>query len=526
MPLNPSNNGKMAWPLEINLSRRIAGQSIWQQCGHLFFAGKAFYKGKVLSLEELESGLRTARCAEEVRQILRQLNGSFALAYKSATTSVAAVDVVRSIPLFYGNLTSGGAIFDQNPIALTTRDGLKLLHAYWPKIEFLPDTLTATPRHALLPGEFVFQERPKPAQRHRYYLHSLSPGNDHYQHYFEHFAATIDRMQHRLVTLLAGRTAVVPLSGGFDSRFILAMLHKAGYPSVQAYTYGRPDGHEQHVAHRVAAQLDIPWRFIPYDEQLLASAAEDDFLHFFHFASNAQALAQEQDYFALKALKSSLPTDAVFLPGFCGDLQAGSYLPDQFYRKKWEKKPELAASYCANRLARFEEVPKAFPGYLWQATGHYEAFYGLLERWMIEEKVSKYVVNAVRAFEYFGFQWLLPLWDREFVDFWKQVPLAYRRDKRLYRDVLNTVLFHPLNIGFAPGGFDQHFQSGNTATRLRYLLPRPLKSALKSMLIPKQEHQINNLNMLEPILLGQRQGLPVNEVMARWYLKHLDNLKA
>ena len=49
---------------------------------------------------------------------------------------------------------------------------------------------------------------------------------------------------------------------------------------------------------------------------------------------------------------------------------------------------------------------------------------------------SKYVLGNQRSYEVFGWDWHLPLWDKEYIDFWQKVPLKLKYKQKLYEDML------------------------------------------------------------------------------------------
>jgi len=49
-----------------------------------------------------------------------------------------------------------------------------------------------------------------------------------------------------------------------------------------------------------------------------------------------------------------------------------------------------------------------------------------------QERQSKFLINSARVYDFYGFDWWLPLWDAEFMRFWQTVPLALRRGKEWY----------------------------------------------------------------------------------------------
>ena len=55
----------------------------------------------------------------------------------------------------------------------------------------------------------------------------------------------------------------------------------------------------------------------------------------------------------------------------------------------------------------------------------------------VQERQAKFIVNAVRVYEFFGYEWLIPLWDNALFEFWRHVPLSLRYQRRLYFMAVN-----------------------------------------------------------------------------------------
>jgi asparagine synthase (glutamine-hydrolysing) len=285
-----------------------------------------------------------------------------------------------------------------------------------------------------------------------------------------------------------------------------------------AFTYGQPDGHEAKTAKKVCDQLGVEWRFIEYSKSLFEESDFEEFNNYCQYASAFGSVPQEQEFFALKALAKELsPSEYAVLPGFCGDVQAGSFIPDKFYESKWYKNKVSPRKYLAEKYGDKQNIEASDEKFedFWE-------FYSHIEEWVLRDRESKYIINGVRAYEFFGFEWYLPLWQKDFIKFWQMVPSAYRRDRALYIEVLTEKLFEPLGINFKSGGFDSRFKSGGINTYLRHVLPKGLKSGLKKLLVPKNEIEINNLNYFAQ-RLGREMGtaldpetLVVNEVMGEY----------
>jgi asparagine synthase (glutamine-hydrolysing) len=62
---------------------------------------------------------------------------------------------------------------------------------------------------------------------------------------------------------------VVPLSGGLDSRIIVAMLKRLGVEDVICFTYGKKGNREAEISRQVAEALGYRWYFVEYTKEKL-----------------------------------------------------------------------------------------------------------------------------------------------------------------------------------------------------------------------------------------------------------------
>ncbi len=269
----------------------------------------------------------------------------------------------------------------------------------------------------------------------------------------------LDAQSRDMVEYLGGRTAVVPLSGGYDSRLIACMLKKAKYERVVCFTYGRHN-QETGLSERVAKTLGFPWHFVDYDRLESGQFSDEPlFRDYCRYAGNLVSMPFLQEYFAVKFLKENdlLPDDSIFLPGHLGDNLGGSFIsrgaqgefhdtarhivrtffPFVLHDKGTEKHLELRAGYW-------------LPSHLSNSAEEIPGFTPAAETWNFSERLPKFIFNSARVFPFFGYRVYFPLWSRRLASFFSRVPYSLRDGKKLYDEVLKSRYFGPLKVVFGP----------------------------------------------------------------------------
>ena len=58
------------------------------------------------------------------------------------------------------------------------------------------------------------------------------------------------------------------------------------------------------------------------------------------------------------------------------------------------------------------------------------------------------VVNGQRLYDYFGYEWMLPLWEKSLVTFYQNIPLELRLGQNLFLDYLEKFNYKNLFKGY------------------------------------------------------------------------------
>ncbi|HNQ67056.1 MAG TPA: asparagine synthase C-terminal domain-containing protein [Bacteroidales bacterium] len=261
-----------------------------------------------------------------------------------------------------------------------------------------------------------------------------------------------------MIGFLNHRTAIVPLSGGFDSRLIVCLLKKLNYENVICFTYGRKTK-EVEISKDVAAALGYKWYFINYEEIDSENYLLDpSFIDYVHKYSNGYSMFFLQEYFAMRELLKMevIPKDSVFLPGHSGDFIGGSYVEKTAATRISPKNlaPYLLKKYFffkkpsrKNKDILIADIVETLKDYPVKNTIS-KIYNPYVEDWDIKEKLSKFIFRSSYVFTHFGFEHIFPLWTRKTIQFFRAVPYEMRSEKKLYNEILIEKFFISLNVFF------------------------------------------------------------------------------
>jgi len=361
---------------------------------------------------------------KELSGLFARVSGEFGFVVSGELGSVAVVDRVRSTPILVnptdrslgGRWEAEGAAWD-NPLASA---GF-LRGGFTPESSTVLRSISSIPacHYAFIDntGEFKFTRYAS----HRHDSDPIERGE---------VLGRLDIVANELVQYVVdicssvGRV-YVPLSGGYDSRFVAWLVREAGIRDVLCVTYGRPDSYEVVCAGQVAADLGLPWRHFPVSLELLRSVwKSDDFAHYLTSAFNGTSLPHIGDYPWLLSLDRSgeLDQSGIVLPGFCGDVLAGSFVPKHFApldRNQLDRLSEPVAPQLEKKVfnlsnwlspAEAEALDAHIDRYRKPVVGAQELV-SRVQSYSTEERISKFTCNAARAYEHFGLQFAFPLWN-------------------------------------------------------------------------------------------------------------------
>jgi asparagine synthase (glutamine-hydrolysing) len=251
------------------------GQPSWHRVekGDLrcFLRGNVFLDDRVSSPAEIAARLgellEDPLNRDDLRRVLLQMNGEYAVVLDTPDTGLLFADRVRSIPLFYAQDAGGLNVTDS---AHTLKKSMNPDYIEENGAEFLTTgfitgsgTLYAGIRQ-LQAGEYLIYDK-KTGRLHSSFYHRYLHGNFSLLPE-DRLIGQLDEVMTQCIMRLrkttGGKQIVVPLSGGLDSRIIVALLHRLGARDVVCYTYGKREDRDAAISRQVAEHLGYEWHFV------------------------------------------------------------------------------------------------------------------------------------------------------------------------------------------------------------------------------------------------------------------------
>ncbi|WP_125609606.1 hypothetical protein [Specibacter cremeus] len=403
------------------------------------------------------------RCDEELRRalddggitgdVLRGIPGHYAAVVHGPQELVLVADPLRSFPLFY-TVGDGGVRVSDDALELAGT-GADYVGDADSRLEFLHagyvagrNTLYAGVRQVQA-GEFVTVGAGNAVAAHVYrrleYTDSAIRDQDGVDAVF---SAALETTMSRFLEYADGRQLVVPLSGGLDSRLLSVYLREVGYENVVNFTYGTGRTREVLISEAVAAALGQRWHFCEYREDSIRRAWDSpETAEFIRYAHAGASLPHVQDWYAVRWLRQEglVDDDAIFLPGhtIVGNMHDEPVLDEDSTSRERIRDLILGYHYALqpnNReVTSIVRLRAAIDSFLDEVgyDGSVTARLAALEYWNVRERQTKYINNSMRNYEFFGYEWALPMLDREVYLAWGELHPDITRNRDWYRGYVN-----------------------------------------------------------------------------------------
>lgn len=430
----------------------------------LIYSGTVVFNGLKLSACELSKELDEVLLRGELETFLSQLSGFYSFIYASDEQLVVATDRIRSIPLVYSTVGRTVYISDSVSQVMTDLDSINyndFAEYQLSRAGYVlgDETLIEQVKHVAAGEALLLDEKGVTILNYFDFLPENSDVQSTEEEISVHLDNALDVSIRELISVADGRQIVVPLSGGYDSRVIAVYLKKLGYKNVVTFTFGSRKSKEVYISKKIAGALSFDWHFVEYTKsRWQAIKGSSEFIDYLQFISNYTSVPNVQVFPAIKELfeQGVVDNDAILVPGHTGDFISGGHMPKSLFglpavdnepaivkailakhfkvKSKAKLEQQLHDTLMANVLGLIEVAPNNAA-----ATSVFEA-------WEYRERQAKFIVNSNRYYDFYKLESWMPLWNKEFMNFWLKAPFTYRKNSRFwqkfiedkYKDITNS----------------------------------------------------------------------------------------
>ena len=396
------------------------------------------------------------------KKVLKYLGNHFGIIIITPKWTFAAVDYSRGYPIFWKisedklNLSSqanllGNKVVIKNQLlafqmsGYTTHD-----NTLWKNVKNLKA------------GTYLFYKNKNTFYCNRYF--SYLPKENYsltYKKYITKLSIQIENLIKRIIKDVSGGTIIIPLSAGLDSRLIASGLKNFGYHNVKCFSYGLKNNYEAKASKKISKKLGYDWAFVEInDKKAKKFYGSKIYKNYLKNSIDGCSTSTIQSLLAINELiiKKFINKNDILINGNSGDFISGGHIPYHIPKYKLNKQElkknfnNIISQHLDKHYSLWEELKsdsnqniikyELFKQVEYELKSKEIPLYGLIEFLEYENRQTKYVVNSQRIYDFYNIEWLLPLWNKNFIKFWEKVPMKYKLKQKLYRDTL-----HKLNYG-------------------------------------------------------------------------------
>ena len=400
----------------------------------------------------------------EIKNFLKKIDGHFAFIFEKKDKTIFAVDEIASIPLLYSRKDKIviGSEFDQiNNLEMIkfNKDSVLSIamsgYTIGDKTIYEDLNIVSAGHFAILNlNSNKFEIKP---------YHCFSPWNCNLNIDYTSARKELIDLNFKIIkktydySIKHNKKIAVPLSAGYDSRLIVSTLKQLGAKNVITFSYGLKNNFEAVAAKKISNYLGYDWYFVNLNhKKVYRDYQSQNFTKYLNVNNNYFSVLDYKEFTPIKELTNSgLLDNSIIVNGQAGDYISGGHtLHKNFQNNKRiytnnkenvfkciiDKHFSLWSSLkTKENIKKIEDILKIElkknnldNDYYFQDNLNYI----IIEFLEYYNRQSKHVVSRQRVYEFFKHEWSLPLWDKEYINFWEKIPIQFKVNQSLYIDAL------------------------------------------------------------------------------------------
>lgn len=407
-------------------------------------------------LAELFSGIITP---EAFFALLKELNGCFSIYFETDNFVFLASDKFATYPLFYSRHDENIYVSDRVSYIVKSTGNKKVNEnavrdITYTGYTYLNETLISGINQVIASECIVINKSDLSVNRTTYFLYSYDKSKlIETESATSMFDEICKKVSKRLIQSLGGRNCVVFLSGGVDSRFCAYLLKIGGYSDkTTLITYGSKLSPDYSPAVKTASALNMKHMCIPYKRKNWENTYKDkDSLSYLKYSQNISISAHLREHFVVRELldNKTISKEDIIIPGHLGTVAGREYTKEQLCSISSTHKRLIDKTVLFYNMERFPDgneyllsrTKSLFPP---ECSSTDPLYYLSIYNNAASCTYSiKYLINSLRAYDYYGMEWRLPLLDTEIIDFFNCLPFEAIVNKRFFKEYVSSKINVP-----------------------------------------------------------------------------------
>lgn len=513
---------------DIEYMKIILKAKEWKNKERIYFKGFFFWKKKLYKNIDAIESIKFNLC--RIENFLKEINGNYTIIINENNKIFLISDLLRTTPIFYSleeEIVTDDIYIFKNLNLNNANVELFLLSGFVQGQETLFYNINQIEAAEIIILKDNIVEKKKYFQLN--YKKFLKRTLQEKINILDELHIKVFK---RLIETLNARRVVIPLSGGQDSRLVAVMLKRLNYKNVICFSYGKFENIEAKISKEIAAYLGYKWYFVEYDREFEKILEDKEYLKYKEFAGQGVSLPHIQDFYAVKKLqeKNILKENDIFIPGHSYDFLTGSHLLEDFFDRKYKFTKEnlvielIKKHYTLwpNKKSLEKIKEKILRNYIKNNLIEEKYYFiEILDNFNMNERQAKFIVNSVKVYEYFGYEWRIPLWDIDLINFWEKIPFEEKLNRKFYFEYTANIEILSELIKYNLNTKPNEFQIKKILKK-NYYIYEILKRGRK--IINYREHILNfdgiqsRINYLFNVIKGQNS---VNSYLVKEYIRKL-----